>query len=191
MPPKTKITKEMILDASFNIIRKEGHESLNARRIAEYLKCSTQPILYNFGTVDEIRGEVYKIADEYHTKYIMPKGKSGKDPMLELGLNYIRFGHEESNLFRFLFQTNKFGGTDINALMSSSDLSAIIDIVAAAVKCSKEDAQEIFLTFFISAHGCASLLANNSMDYNEKQSEEVLENIFFGMLAVKKGDNHD
>ena len=187
MPPKTKITREMILDASFKIVREEGHESLNARRIAEYLECSTQPILYNFSTVDELRGEVYKIADEYHTSYIMPKGDSGKDPMLELGLNYIRFGHEESHLFRFLFQTNKFGGTDINALMSSPELSAVIDIAAAAVKCGKEGAREIFLAFFISAHGCASLLANNSMDYDEKQSEEVLENIFFGMLAAKKG----
>lgn len=186
MPPKTKVTKEMILDAAFRIIQKEGHESLNARRIAEYLECSTQPILYNFSTVDELRAEVYKIADGYHTKYIMPKEGSDKAPILELGLNYIRFGHEESNLFRFLFQTNKFGGMDINALFSA-ELSAIIDIVAKAAECSKEEAREIFFTLFISAHGCASLMANNSMDYNEKQSEEVLKNIFFGMLAVKKG----
>ena len=185
MPPKVKITREMILEASFSIIRKEGHESLNARRIAEYLDCSTQPILYNFSTVDEIRAEVYKAADEYHTKYIMPK-ETDKDPLLALGLNYIRFGHEESRLFRFLFQTNKFGGMDVNTLMSDPALSAIIEIVAAAVKCSEKDAREIFLTFFISAHGCASLMANNSMDYDEKQSEKVLENIFSGMLALRR-----
>ena len=37
MPPKVKITKEMVADASFEIIRASGHENLNARTIAEYL----------------------------------------------------------------------------------------------------------------------------------------------------------
>ena len=34
MPPKTKISREMIVDASLEVIRKEGHENLNARNIA-------------------------------------------------------------------------------------------------------------------------------------------------------------
>lgn len=47
MPPKVKITKKMVTEASFEIVRDSGHENLNARTIAEYLGCSTQPILYN------------------------------------------------------------------------------------------------------------------------------------------------
>ena len=47
--------------------------------------------------------------------------------------------------------------------------------------------REIFLTFFCVAHGLASLLANNSMEYDEEQSKKMLENIFFGMLASRKG----
>ncbi|MBP5279337.1 MAG: TetR/AcrR family transcriptional regulator, partial [Erysipelotrichaceae bacterium] len=90
MPPKTRITREMILDAGLAIIREKGHENLNARSIASYLKCSTQPVLYSFKTVDEIRDAVYEIADSYHSEYIMPKG-TNKDPLLELGLNYVRF----------------------------------------------------------------------------------------------------
>ena len=54
MPPKVKITKKMVEEASFEVIRARGHENLNARTIAEYLKCSTQPVLYSFNTVDEI-----------------------------------------------------------------------------------------------------------------------------------------
>ena len=47
MPPRAKISKEMVTDASVEIIRKYGHESLNVRAIAEYLNCSTQPVLYS------------------------------------------------------------------------------------------------------------------------------------------------
>ena len=129
MPPKVRITKKMVADASFEIIRGSGYENLNARAIAEYLGCSTQPVLYGFRTVDEIRDAAYEIADEFHTSFILPK-ETDENPMLALGLNYVRFGHEERNLFRFLFQTDKFGGKDIGALISDPGLDEIYKIMA-------------------------------------------------------------
>ncbi|MDE6530836.1 MAG: TetR/AcrR family transcriptional regulator [Lachnospiraceae bacterium] len=185
MPPKIKITKEMILDASFEIIRSKGHEHLNVRNIAEYLKCSTQPVLYNFKTVDEIREAVYRKADEYHTAYIMPED-GDENPMLSLGLNYVRFGQEEKNLFRFLFQTNQFGGMDIATLMENPDLSDIILVISKGLDCDATEAGEMFLTFFTIAHGLASLLANNAMKYDGEQSKKMLSNVFFGMLASRQ-----
>ena len=186
MPPKVKITKEMVADASFEVIRASGHENLNARTIAEYLGCSTQPVLYSFKTVDEIREAAYEIADGYHTSFIMPK-ETDTDPMLALGLNYVRFGYEEKNLFRFLFQTNKFGGMDVEALLGDPNLTAIIELMAKGMACEPREAREMFLTFFCVAHGLASLLANNSMEYDEGQCKKMLEEVFFGMLSSRKG----
>ena len=215
MPPKVKITKKMVAEASFEVIRANGHENLNARTISEYLGCSTQPVLYSFKTVDEIREAAYEIADKYHTEFIIPKKadkeaspdgealkslkaatgspdrRSGadtdKNPMLALGLNYVRFGQEEKNLFRFLFQTDKFGGKDVAVLMTDPGLSEIMEIMAAGLKADIEQATEMFLTFFCVAHGMASLLANNSMEYDEGQCRKMLENVFFGMIAARKG----
>ena len=186
MPPKVKITKEMVEDASFEVIRTKGHENLNARTIAEYLGCSTQPVLYTFKTVDEIREAAYALADSFHTEFIMPK-ETDMNPMLALGLNYVRFGYEEKNLFRFLFQTDKFGGKDIGALMNDPGLSGILEVIAGGLKVDLEQAREMFLTFFCVAHGIASLLANNSMEYDEEQIRKMLENVFFGMAASRKG----
>lgn len=186
MPPKVRITREMILEASFEVVRTSGHENLNARTIAEHLKCSTQPVLYNFQTVDEIREAVYQIVDAYHTAYIMPKDED-ISPMLALGLNYARFGHEENNLFRFLFQTNKFGGMDMATLMKNPALSNIICLAAKGLKCDEDKAREMFLSFFVVAHGLASLLANNAMEYDEEQNEKILKNVFNGMLASQRG----
>lgn len=185
MPPRFKITKQMVADASFEVVRMYGHENLNARTIAEHLGCSTQPVLYGFKTVDEIREAAYAIADAYHTAFIMPK-ETDENPMLALGLNYVKFGHEERNLFRFLFQTNKFGGMDVDALLNDPNLSAIIEVMAKGLDSTTEEAREMFLTFFCVAHGLASLLANNSMAYDETQCRKMLENVFFGMTAVRK-----
>ena len=185
MPPKVKITKEMVANASFEVIRVMGHKNLNARTIAETLGCSTQPVLYSFKTVDEIREAAYKIADEYHTSFIMP-GETDENPMLKLGLNYVRFGYEEKNLFRFLFQTDKFGGKGIGELMSDPELSGILGVMAKGLNVPIKQAGEMFMTFFCVAHGLASLLANNSMEYDEEQCTKMLVNVFTGMSASRK-----
>ena len=182
MPPRVKVTKQMVADASFEVIRASGHESLNARAISEYLGCSTQPVLYSFKTVDEIREAAYEIADNYHTEFIMPK-ETDENPMLALGLNYVRFGHEEKNLFRFLYQTDKFGGMDIDSLMGNPGLLDILNVVAREVNRDIGEARKMFLTFFSVAHGLASLLANNSMKYDEEQITDMLKKVFYGMLS--------
>lgn len=178
MPPKAKITKEMILDAAVGIVKEQGHEMINARTVAEKLGCSTQPVLYHFKTIEEIREAAYEIVDGYHGSYIMPKGGRDIDPLLELGLNYIRFAHEEKNFFRFLFQTDSFAGLNTNDLMSNEALAEILKLVSAESGSSMEAAKEIFFSLFVTAHGIASLLANNSMEYEEEHFRHVLENCF-------------
>lgn len=174
MPPKIRITPQMITQAAFDIVRSEGAEALNARRIAQKLDCSTQPVLYSFKTVDEIRTEVYRMADEFHTGYIMPAEDVQISPLMALGLNYIRFGHEEKHLFRFLFQSNMLGD-NVQSLFDSPALEGIIGIVAASTGMDEAAARKSFMTFFAVAHGYASLLANNAMEYDEKLLESSLE----------------
>ena len=43
MPPKTKITKEMIVQAAVEVATQSGYEAINARTVSERLHCSTQP----------------------------------------------------------------------------------------------------------------------------------------------------
>lgn len=189
MPPRVKVTRQMVADAAFEQVRESGHESLNARTIAARLGCSTQPVLYNFKTVDEIRAAAYEIADGFHTAFILPK-ETDEEPMLALGLNYVRFGCEEKNLFRFLFQTNQFGGMDVDALLGGPNTAEVVAVMAGGLGCGADEAREMFLTFFCVAHGLASLLANNAMKYDETQCRKMLEQVFFGMLASREGEEH-
>ena len=188
MPPKARITRDMILDAAFDLVRAEGREALNVRTLAGRLGCSTQPILYNFAAVEELADAVYRRADEFHTAYILPGGSEGPDALLELGLNYVRFGHEEKRLFRFLFESNRFGGMDMNALLRGPGVEALVVILAEGLGCPAAEAQKVFLTFFAVAHGLASLLCHNAMAYDETECAGMLETVFTGALATLKGE---
>ena len=129
MPPKVRITKEMIIEAGFAIVRGEGADALNARTIAQRLGCSTQPVLYQFATVEEVRKAVYAHADAFHSGYILQGLEESGMPMLTLGLNYIRFAAEEGRLFRFLFQTSGLGSSNVMALADDPALSPMLELL--------------------------------------------------------------
>ena len=190
MPPKAKVTREMILDAAFDLVRSEGQGALNVRALARRLGCSTQPILYNFATMEELQAAVYERADEYHTSCILPRGEEGPDALLRLGLNYVRFGHEERHLFRFLFESNRFGGMDLRGLMQGPGIGELVDILSQGLCCERAEAERVFLAFFAVVHGLGSLLCHNAMAYDEARCTEMLETVFYGALASLKGDNH-
>ncbi len=189
MPPNARITREDILDAAFRLVRREGESALTVRRIAGELGCSTQPVLYQFQSIREIRQEVYAAADAFQSRFLL--AGTGEDPLLSVGMQYIRFAREERNLFRFLFQSNEFDGQDLDALIGNPDLNGILGAVAAGTGTDIPGAKRIFKSLFIAAHGYASLLANNAMPFREEEAAEILENMFIGAVSAGRGENHE
>lgn len=181
MPPKAKINREMIINAAYEIVRESGEENINARNIAEKLGCSTQPVLYVFKTMDEIRECVYQKAEEYHSEYLMQINESEKNPMATIGKNYIRFSVEERNLFRFLFQSNAFSGR-MQGLVDDERLLPVLQAMSEQIGMEIPAVKKFFACFFYSVHGIASLLANNSMEYDEDEFENVISMIKRGVL---------
>ncbi len=90
MPPKARITKDMIINAAIEIAKQRGYESINARTVSERLHCSTQPVMYHFSTIDAMKRAAYGQVDHLHSEYMMTM-KPEQDPILGIGLNDIRF----------------------------------------------------------------------------------------------------
>lgn len=187
MPPKPKITKDMVIDAAFEVARETGAENINARTVAKKLKCSTQPIMYHFATIEELKKAAYAKTDFYHSEYLMIIGSPHKDVMLGIGFNYIRFAIEEPHLFRFLFQSNFFTGTTLLEMVNAEELAPVLLAMQEAVGGSIDQVKEIFITVFLFAHGYASIIANNSLEYDEELIKFHLERAYRGsVLAVQE-----
>jgi AcrR family transcriptional regulator len=184
MPPQAKVTREMILDAAFEVVRTEGHEALTARRLAEYLHCSTQPVLYQFDSVSQIREETYRRADAYHTAYLTEGLEKERDPLLALGLRYIRFGAEEKALFRFLFQSGYAKENSMLEMIDSSELEPVLGAMQEGTGLDREKTRQVFLTVALFAHGYASIIANNGLEYDEDLIAEHLERAWNGAFLA-------
>lgn len=191
MPPKAKITKEMIVDVAFGIIQREGVDKVTARSISQQLNCSTQPVLYHFATVEDIKKAVYKKADAYHSDYLMNMENDYGDPMLTMGMNYINFARKERNIFQFLFQSNEFSGASILDLLEMEEILPLLTVLQQELELSLEEVKEVFSTLFIFVHGYASLYANNTMIYEEANVISAVEKVFEGAICVLKGDQNE
>ena len=191
MPPKPKITKDMIIDAAFNVARETGAENINARTVSKKLNCSTQPVMYHFATIDELKRAAYKKADQYHTEYLMSIPEPQKDVMLGIGMNYIRFAVEEPNLFRFLFQSG-FVENSLLETIDSEELKPVIAAMREAMGMNLEQTKEVFVTLAMFVHGYASTIANNSLEYDETLVAAHLERVYRGaVLAMQEENGHE
>ena len=189
MPPKPRITRSMILEAACAIAREQGAEAVNARSIAERLGCSTQPVLYHFAHVEDIRREVYRMADEYHSACLLRAGE-GENPLLRMGLNYIRFAAEEKHLFRLLFQSDGLRGMGLTELIDAPEMTELLEMLRQEAGLSQAQTKQVFRAVMLLVHGWASLLANNTMEYEESEIIPVLEMAFEGMVgAMQTGGN--
>ena len=161
MPKKPTMTREAVIDGAFRLIREQGHEALTVRNLASYLGCSTQPIMYQFPNLAELKELAYQKADSFHSEYIL----SGEN-LLEIGLRYVKFAADEPMLFKFLFQSGHFAGLRLEDLMSTPDAAPLLEIASNEEGLTLEEAMSYFEPLYAAVHGYASLIANNGMDYD-------------------------
>lgn len=189
MPPKTKITKDMIVQAAIEVAKQSGYEAITARTVSEQLHCSTQPVMYHFSTIDALKQAAYARINQMHTEYMITVSPQC-DPLLGIGLNYIRFAVEEPHLFRFLFQSGYAQENNLLEMIDSEELIPVLAAMQEGAGLSMEKTKQIFLTIALFAHGYASIIANNGLEYDEKLVAAHLEQAWNGaFLAAKQEEN--
>ena len=192
MPPKTKISKDMILRSAVEVAKQSGYEAINARTVSERLHCSTQPVMYHFSTIDALKRAAYARVDQMHTEYLLTVSPQG-DPLLGIGLNYIRFAVEEPRLFRFLFQSGYAEENSLLEMMDSEALAPVLAAMRAESGLSMEQTRQVFLTVALFAHGYASIIANNGLEYDEALIAKHLEGAWNGafLAAMQEEKEHE
>ena len=165
-----------MIDGAFRLIREQGHEALTARNLASFLGCSTQPIMYQFPNLDNLRDLTYRKADAFHTEYLL-----AAEDLLEMGLRYVRFAKEEPLLFKFLFQSGRFTGLSMEDLIRAPETAGVLTAVSAEEDLAPEEAAAFFEPLAALVHGYASLIANNAMEYDPDVIQKALITVAEGL----------
>ena len=178
MARKPVTTREDMIEGAFQLIRKRGHEALTARNLAKELGCSTQPVMYQFPSLSELKELAYEKTDRYHTEYIL-----SAEGFLESGLRYIQFAREEPDLFRFLFQSGHFKGMSIRDMLNDPEASEVMRYASSGLAIPAEKLALVFEALYITVHGYADLIANNALEYDPESIEKTLTAIAEGLMG--------
>ena len=102
MPPKQRITREMILTSAFAMFVREGMDVVNARSVAKALGCSTQPIFSYFTGMQELKDALDQKSKELFAEEVL-SNREGGNPLVELYTAYARFACARPHVFEHLF----------------------------------------------------------------------------------------
>lgn len=179
-----KTTKEDIIKAAYEIVRKNGIGSLNARAIAKELKCSTQPIMYQFSSMEEIKKEVLKKAVETYKNY-MSNGINEEFAYKSMGYNYIRLAKEEPNIFKLVFSTQ----TNLiveNFMLEDRLYEEIEKAISKRTKMDKDAILSFHKKMWLLTHGIASLIADKTCSFTDEEIGMFLTEEFIALMKLEE-----
>lgn len=175
MPPKTRITKELILKTAFDIVRREGIESLNARYLAKELCCSTMPIFKIFTDMAGLKTELNQVIDDYYNHFI--NRYLDKSHLLSTtSFAYINFALKERNLFEALFVKEFIQTRSVREVLDSSWNRETIELTAREYNISISESENLYRDIRFYSHGIATQLYGGNIALTEEEIKTLLEN---------------
>lgn len=167
MPKVSTITKEIILDAAFEIARTNGFSALSARSIAQHIGCSTQPIYWVYDNMELLRHDVAQRAIDYLNNIISAYHQTGK-PVADLGLGYIYVAHKESLLFKAIYIEN-IANVKLYDFPKKPMIAKTLELTG-----NTNSVDDTATKAWIFAHGIASLVTVGMMVYDADKIEKMI-----------------
>lgn len=172
MPPKQRITREMILERSFEMFCREGMEVVNARSVAKALNCSTQPIFSYFSGMQDLKTTLEEKAKEQFQAALHVEDQPG-DPLVKIGCAYTRFAAEQPRLFAHLFLMKQEGSPYL--FISGERREDLLRREAEYVGLTREQTEKLYAQMSIYIHGLAVVRAAQRADFTPDTMAKMIE----------------
>lgn len=156
MPPTVRFTRDAVLHAACQLMRREGMEALNARAIAKELGGSTQPIFRLFTNMEDLRRElILYVARQFqaHAEADMAQSDS---PYIQLCTTYLLYGRDEPELFKLLFMRDRVSEGQYS---DQPNFDLVFNIIKKETPLDDETAMRFFERTWLFIHGLAVCIA--------------------------------
>lgn len=156
MPPTVRFTRDAVLHAACQLMRREGMEALNARAIAKELGGSTQPIFRLFTNMEDLHRElILYVARQFqaHAEADMAQSDS---PYIQLCTTYLLYGRDEPELFKLLFMRDRVSEGQYS---DQTTFDLVFNIIKKETPLDDETALRFFERTWLFIHGLAVCIA--------------------------------
>lgn len=184
MPKAMQYSKQDVVQVAYEIVKDEGLEGINARKIAKKLDSSVHPIFNHFENIEELKKAVVeKIVETYHS--YMTSGKGKEKYYKQMGLSYIKFAKDFPQFFKIMFMNpSKLGAEDFISQSTVGD--EVIKAGQILTGLSYEEQKAFHVEVWMLTHGIACLVATKTVKLSDEEIGELLENTVRQMIIGYK-----
>ncbi|MDO4965901.1 MAG: TetR/AcrR family transcriptional regulator [Lachnospiraceae bacterium] len=183
MARKESITREIISEGAFKLLREQGETMLTARKLASYIGCSTQPIFRVYEGMEELSAEMFQKARNYYENFCMNYEKKSNVPFVDLALCYIQFAAAEPNLFKLLFLAAHDDENTMYDLINGKESGFVIKELRRIPNLDMNNAGMIFMKVFVFMHGMACMVTNGEFDLEDNETTDMLVNVISSFIS--------
>lgn len=174
MPPKQKITEEILLSHAFQIAKEQGIDAVTSRSVAKSVGCSIQPVFSHFPTMEELRQATFRYASEKLMEEIL-QYQNEPDFMARTNYWFLNLARNEPNLFELLYLSNSYStGSLWDVMMEWESNKRMVSAMADKYGISEKECKDIFLRGFFFLYGIATMIATNRMDISNEEAFDMM-----------------
>ncbi|MBE5810354.1 MAG: TetR/AcrR family transcriptional regulator [Clostridiales bacterium] len=137
MPPIVRFSREAVLNAAYQLVRREGPAALNARAVAKELGGSTQPIFRLFSGMEELKQAVIELTLQTWKTSLSQRLQESAFPYLTIGMSFLLFARDEPELFKLLFMRDRVSDGSCTDYNVNWGIPLIEDTVKVDVKTAR------------------------------------------------------
>ena len=189
MGRKTKITREMILEAAYELLDESGIGAVAIKEIAKRLGCSTQPVSWHFGSMTDLKAELYKYAGMRLFEGLEEQMKV-EDALVAFfvsGIYYISLACDHPNVFRFtnVDDPMRTVGTDVmdSSIFTHQFDRIAVDMITAQCNVPKEKVGKAVTDTVIYTHGLAVMMMFDNFKMPKEQACKMIFDMGMQLLS--------
>ena len=156
MPPTVRFTRDAVLNAACQLMRREGMEALNARAIAKELGGSTQPIFRLFTNMEDLHRELILYVTRQFQAHAEADMAQSDSPYIQLCTTYLLYGRDEPELFKLLFMRDRVSEGQYS---DRTNFDLVFNILKKETPLDDETALRFFERTWLFIHGLAVCVA--------------------------------
>lgn len=174
MGRNVRIPKEKLLQTGLEMLIQDGYSAINITALAREAGCSTQPVAWHFGNMENFRKELAEYAVNCVVNSLKSDCTEALGAVSEIGGIYLDMAFDKPNLIKFI-QANGAGTSFADGLGYIFNLeksSAVIDGIAAEFGLERSAANEFMKAAVIYIHGLVSLISTGALDMTKQEANE-------------------
>ena len=192
MPPKAKYSREEIIQKAFEMARENGIDSVVARELGKQLGTSSSPIFTAFKNMEELYGEVRRLALKEFESYI--SDAMNYTPAFKyVGMKMIEFAMKEPKLFQLLYMREHSDHQSFAMMVEElgDAVGACIEIMQNDYDLNREEAELLFQQVWIHTFAICVLVAGKVCQLSMEDISRMLSVEFQGtLMLIKSGTFH-